>query len=188
MEELAQDKRLQMKEFFNLWIERTSYSKTILFLSFQTVQNKQRGAALQALLRFLSLKGASQPKRVSLTEKGITQLTPNKENKRSHKTFALEQWIRMWFIVSSSSQHKGHLLQFLSFHAIQKICKGVAFQTFLHLLPTKGPCHPRRVSLMVATCVQWIPNSVNNNYQRTHHWPKTTLFSKVDLLSKHFPN
>ena len=110
MEELAQDKRLQMKEFFNLWSDRTSFSKTILFLSFHTIQNKQRGAARQTLLCFLSFKGACQPKRVSLTEKGVTQLTPNKENKRSHKTFALGQWIRMWFIISSSSQHKGHLL------------------------------------------------------------------------------
>ena len=97
MEELAQDKRLQMNEFFNLWIDRTSFSKTILFLSFQTIQNKQRGAARQTLLRFLSFKGASQPKSVSLTENGRTQLTPNKENNRSHKTFALEQWAAIFY-------------------------------------------------------------------------------------------
>ena len=56
IEELAQDKRLQTNEFFNLWVDQVSLSKTILFLSFQTVQNKQRGAARQTFLWFLSLK------------------------------------------------------------------------------------------------------------------------------------
>ena len=91
IQDLAQDKRLQAKEFFNLCINKTSLSKTILFLSFQTVQNKQRGAARQTFLCFLSLKEANQSKRVDLTVNGRTQLTPNKENTKSHRTLALEQ-------------------------------------------------------------------------------------------------
>ena len=72
IEELTQDKRLQTNEFFNLWVDKASLSKTILFLSFQTVQNKQRGAARQAFLCFLSLKETYQLNRVSLTENGRT--------------------------------------------------------------------------------------------------------------------
>ena len=109
-QDLAQDQRLQTNEFFILWINKSSLLKIILFLSFQIIQNKQRGVVSQAFLHFLSTKEASQPKRVSLTVSGRTQLTPNKVNTRSHKTLALEQWTRMWFIVSSSAQHRKHML------------------------------------------------------------------------------
>ena len=108
-QDLAQEKRLQTKEFFILRIDKTSLSKTIMFLSFQTVQNKQKGAARQVFPRFLSTKEADHPEKVSLTVNERTQWTPNKENTRSHKTLALGQWTRMWFIVSSLAQHKKHL-------------------------------------------------------------------------------
>ena len=47
---------------------------------------------------------------MSPTEKERTQSTPNKENKKSHNTLVLTQWIRMWSMVSSSSRQKKHLL------------------------------------------------------------------------------
>ena len=90
-QDLAQEKRLQTKEFFILRIDKTSLPKTIMFLSFQTVQNKQRGAARQVFPPFWSTKEADHPERVSLTVNERTQLTPNKENTRSHKTLALGQ-------------------------------------------------------------------------------------------------
>ena len=34
----VQDHKLQTKEFFDLWIESSSFSKVIMFLSFQTLQ------------------------------------------------------------------------------------------------------------------------------------------------------
>ena len=66
-QDLVQEKRLQAKEVFNLWIDKASLSKAILFLSFHIVQNKQRGAARQIFPRFLSTKESDQPRRVSLT-------------------------------------------------------------------------------------------------------------------------
>ena len=42
--DLVQDQKLHTKEFFILWIESSSFSKAILFLSFQTAQKRhERG-------------------------------------------------------------------------------------------------------------------------------------------------
>ena len=60
-QDLDQDQRSQTNEFFIIWIEKSSLTKAILFLSFQIVQNKQRGAANQAFLRFLPTKESCQP-------------------------------------------------------------------------------------------------------------------------------
>ena len=109
-QDLDQDQRLQTNKYFILWIEITSLSKAILFLFFQTNQNKQRGSAIQAFLRFLPTKEPCQPRRVSLAESRRTHITPNRAKTSSHKTLALEQWIKMWLIVSSSSQKRKHLL------------------------------------------------------------------------------
>ena len=77
---LVQDQKLHKKEFFILWIESSSSSKAILFLFFHTAQKRQKGASIQAFLRFLPMKDPCQPSRVSLTENGRTQVTPKRAN------------------------------------------------------------------------------------------------------------
>ena len=69
----------------------------------------QRGC-LHTFLRFLPILNPRQPRRVSLTERGRTQLTLKIANNNSHKTLALVQWIRIWSIDSSSTQQRKHLL------------------------------------------------------------------------------
>ena len=103
---LVQDQKLQTKEFFILWIKSSSLSKTILFLSFQTVQKRHNGAIIQAFLRFLPTKEPCQPIKVSLIDNGRTHVTPKIANNNSHKTLAMVQWIRIWSINSSSEQQR----------------------------------------------------------------------------------
>ena len=47
--------------------------------------------------------------KVSLTDEGSTHDTPNKENRRYHKTLVLSQYMRMRSTESSTSQRK-HLV------------------------------------------------------------------------------
>ena len=54
------------------------------------------------LLVFLPTKEPCQLRRISLTEEGNTQDTPN-------KTLVFEQWRRRWPMVSSFSRHMKHL-------------------------------------------------------------------------------
>ena len=53
---LDQYHQLQMNKRFILWAENISLSKVTLFLSPQTVQKRQRGAALQSFFRFFPTK------------------------------------------------------------------------------------------------------------------------------------
>ena len=109
MNNFVSAQRERIKEKFNIWIDNISSLKAKQFLAFQTVQKMCRGAALHTFLRFLPTKEPCQLRRVSLTEEGNTQDTPNKVKRRSHKTFVLEQWRRRWSMVSSFSRHKKHL-------------------------------------------------------------------------------
>ena len=86
-----QDHRLHTKEYFNLCIENSSLSITILFLSFHTAQKRHKGANFQAFLCFLPTKDPNQPRRVSLTEQGRTQVTLKRANNNSHKTLVFVQ-------------------------------------------------------------------------------------------------
>ena len=80
------------------------------FLSFHTTQKRYKGASFQAFLRLLPTKDPNQPRRVSLTEQGRTQVTPKRANNNSHKTLVFVQWIKMWLIDFSSTRQKKHLL------------------------------------------------------------------------------
>ena len=99
------------KKKFNIWIENSSLSKAILFLSFQTIQKRHIGVALQTLLLFLPTNEPCHPKRTSLTNEGIIHNTLKKLNNKSHKTLDLEQWVRKWSMVSSTSQQRKHLFR-----------------------------------------------------------------------------
>ena len=106
---LVQIKKLHKKENFNTWSESSTFSKTLLFLSFQTVQNGLRGATLHAFFLFFPTKWPCQPRSISLTEECTTQTTPSKENTNCHNKLALEQWRRMWSQDSSSPLQRKHL-------------------------------------------------------------------------------
>ena len=71
---LAQDHNVNKKKDFILKAEGISLSKAALFLSFHTVQNKQRGAANQILFRFLPTLALCYARRVWRTVNGNTQL------------------------------------------------------------------------------------------------------------------
>ena len=58
------------KKDFSFYMDSTPSSKAILFLVFQTNQNKHKGPTFQIALRFLPTKAPFRPKRVSLTEEG----------------------------------------------------------------------------------------------------------------------
>ena len=109
MHNLDQDHKLQTKEYFILWIERSSSSKATPFLSFQTIQKKHKGAALQTFTRFLPTNKPCHPRRTSFTNDGRTHSTPERLNNNSHKTLALVQCFRRWSIDSSAVQQRYHL-------------------------------------------------------------------------------
>ena len=105
----ASDQREHKKEYFNFCIDILSSLKANRFLAFHTIQKIWRGAALLTFLCFLPTEEICQLSRVSLTEHGNTQDTPNKEKSNSHKTLIFEQWRSRWFMVSSFSIHMKHL-------------------------------------------------------------------------------
>ena len=78
---------------------------------------------------------------------------------------------------------------FLSFQTLQKIHKGVVLQIMLHFFPIKEWCHPKRASLTIVVCTQWIPNRSNNNYQRIltfKQWRRVwSMDSSSSLQRKH---
>ena len=88
---LDQDHKLITKENFILWIEKSSFSNATLFLSFQTVQKRHKGATLQTFTRFLPTNCPYHLRRISFTDEGRTQSTPKRLNNKSHKTLALVQ-------------------------------------------------------------------------------------------------
>ena len=98
-----------MKENLNPWIDHPSLSNALLFLSFQTVQKKHKGAAHHAFFFFLPTKKPCHLSKASLTEERSTHDTPKRENKRCRKTLVLSQWKRTWSTDSSSLRHRKHL-------------------------------------------------------------------------------
>ena len=70
---LVQVNKLHKNKYFSLWIENSTFSKDLLFLFFQIVQKRHKGAALQIFFRFLPTKEPCQPSRISLTVGCITQ-------------------------------------------------------------------------------------------------------------------
>lgn len=87
-------------------MDNTPPSKAILFLAFQTGQNKHKGPAFQTVLRFLPTQTPFHPKRVSISEEGNTQYTPNNVKNNSHTSLVFSQWRIIDF---SCAWHKKHL-------------------------------------------------------------------------------
>ena len=69
---LDSDQSKCAKNVCNFWMDSTPPSKAILFLAFQTDQNKHKGPTFQTALCFLPTKNPFHPKRVSLIEDGNT--------------------------------------------------------------------------------------------------------------------
>ena len=105
----ASDQRQQTKELFKLRIESSSPSKGILFLAFQTIQNKHNGPSLHTFLCFLSTNRPCHPNKVSLTDDGSTQDTQKRAKSNSYKILVFTQWTRISSMDSSSTWHKKHL-------------------------------------------------------------------------------
>lgn len=57
---LFQKRKLQRKEIFILWIEISSLSKTILFLSCHSIQKRDNRVVIHAFLCFLPMKDLNQ--------------------------------------------------------------------------------------------------------------------------------
>ena len=91
IQHLDQDHKLLTKEYFILWIERSSFSKATLFLSLQTIQKWHKGAALQTFTSFLPTSCPYHPRRISFIDEGSTHSTPKRLNNKSHKILALVQ-------------------------------------------------------------------------------------------------
>ena len=81
---LDSDQSKYTKNAFSFCMDKTPPSKAILFLAFQTGQNKHKKPAFQTVLRFLPIKDPFHPKKVSLTEEENTQDTPNKVKNNFH--------------------------------------------------------------------------------------------------------
>ena len=94
------------KKAFSFCMDGTPPSKAILFIAFQTDQNKHKEPAFQVALHFLPTKDHFHPKRVSLTEEGNTQYTPNKVKNSFHTSLFFSQWRRRWLMDSSCTWHK----------------------------------------------------------------------------------
>ena len=102
---LVFDQSEKTKKAFSLCRDNIPSSKAMLFLTFQTDQNKHRGATFHTLLRFLPIQAPSHPTRVSLTEEGNTQHTPNKVKNRFHIVLVFSQMekkmVNRLFIISA---------------------------------------------------------------------------------------
>ena len=106
---LHQAQRLQAKEDFNPWIDCPSLSKVLLFLSFQTIQKRHKGATHHACFLFFPTKEPCHPNKASLTDEESTHATPKRKNRRHHKTLVLARWRRIWSTDSSSLRQRKHL-------------------------------------------------------------------------------
>ena len=82
----------------------------MLFLSCQIIQNKVRGAAIQAFFCLFPTKEPRQERKVSLTDLGNTQLTPKIVKRRAHSNLAIEQCNNKLSTVSSFFPQRKHLL------------------------------------------------------------------------------
>ena len=91
IDSLVSNRREKTKAACSLYKDNTPSSKTILFLAFQTNQNKHRGSAFHTVMYFLYTQAPSQPNRVSLTEEGNTQHKPNRVKNSFHTSLVFSQ-------------------------------------------------------------------------------------------------
>ena len=104
---LDQENKLHKNRTFSLWSKSSTFSKDLLYCSFQIIQKKRhKSTGSQTFFCFLLTKESCQPNRVSLTEECITQEIPKRENKSCHNILALLQCRRIWSINSSRVWHE----------------------------------------------------------------------------------
>ena len=100
-----QSNKVRKKRSLRLGIERSMSSKHLLFLSFQIHHIKQRGTTFQiSPLRWRPKRPCQQAKSPT-TNKGMTQLTPNKPKTISHNSEATGQWRKRWSTLSLLHLH-----------------------------------------------------------------------------------
>ena len=104
---LDHTQRLQSKTSLIPWSDSSLLSNTLLFLSFQTVQNKHKRAARETFFLFLPKKDPCQLESNSLTEEGSTRDTPNRANKRCQDTM-VEHVINQFFLFMTKKTLSGH--------------------------------------------------------------------------------
>ena len=88
---LAQFTKMYTKMDLISWSFLSISSKALLFLSFQMVHIRQRGAALQAFSLFLPTKDPCHPRSFLFIEECITPCTPKREKIKSHNILAFSQ-------------------------------------------------------------------------------------------------
>ena len=106
IDNLVFDHKRETKELLSSCIENSSSLKAMLFLALHIVQNKQKGLACQTFFHLLLTLTPFQLKRVSLRERGFTQVVLKRENSCSHKDLVMLQWMRRWSTVSSCSRQR----------------------------------------------------------------------------------
>ena len=94
IDNLVSDQSKKRNKYFSFCIDKTSSLKTIIFLTFHTVQNKQEGVACQTFFLLFPTKVPFQPKSISLTKPDMIQLTPKRKKSNSQSTLVLLQWRR----------------------------------------------------------------------------------------------
>ena len=103
---LAQAQRLQQKESLSPWTGCPSFSKATLFLSFQTIQKRHRGAPLHTFFLFLPTKEPCHPNHVSLTKKVSTHNTLKRENNKCQRILVILQCNKMQSSDSFFDRHR----------------------------------------------------------------------------------
>ena len=93
----------------------------------------------------------------------------SKEELKSINTLTQDQrlYTKEFFNLWSESSSLANANIFISFHTVQNKHKGVICQAFLRTLPTKAPCHLRRVSFTEQERIQATPTREKRRFQRT---------------------
>ena len=87
---------------------------------------------------------------MKLTSKeGLKTIDTLTQDQRLHT----KEFFNLWS--KSSSLSNANI--FLSFQTVQNIHKGIIYQAFLWVFPTKAPCHPRRVFFTEQERIQVTP-------------------------------
>ena len=87
---------------------------------------------------------------MKLTSKeGLKTIDTLTQDQRLHT----KEFFNLWS--KSSSLSNANI--FLSFQTVQNIHKGIIYQAFLWVFPTKAPCHPRRVFFTEQERIQATP-------------------------------
>ena len=98
-----QSSKVRIKRCLMLGIARPESSKHLLFISFQIHHIKQGGTTFQITPLQRRPKWHCQQAKSPTTDKGMTQLTPNKPKTISHNSEATGQW--RWLTLSLLHLH-----------------------------------------------------------------------------------